>query len=137
MAFWLLGATDGHAKNFSVFITRGGGFHLTPLYDVLSTQPLVDDGTLRRTEMRMAMAVGNNLHCRIDEILPGHFARSATKAGAPPTLINEIREELAASIPAALDNLEQALPKDFPERLLASISAGVRGCLPRLTADRT
>ncbi|WP_163344250.1 HipA domain-containing protein, partial [Enterobacter hormaechei] len=31
--FWLLAATDGHAKNFSVFINQEGRFHLTPLYD--------------------------------------------------------------------------------------------------------
>jgi serine/threonine-protein kinase HipA len=30
-AFWLLGATDGHAKNFSVFLHAGGRFQLTPL----------------------------------------------------------------------------------------------------------
>jgi len=30
MVFWLLGVIDGHAKNFSVFLTPGG-FKLTPL----------------------------------------------------------------------------------------------------------
>lgn len=34
VAFWLLAAIDGHAKNFSVFLHPGGGFELTPLYDV-------------------------------------------------------------------------------------------------------
>ena len=29
--FWLLAATDGHAKNFSVFIEDGGSFRLAPL----------------------------------------------------------------------------------------------------------
>ncbi|MFZ1802759.1 MAG: type II toxin-antitoxin system HipA family toxin, partial [Nitrospira sp.] len=37
--FWLIGATDGHAKNFSIFLGPGGSFHLTPLYDVLTAQP--------------------------------------------------------------------------------------------------
>lgn len=36
--FWLIGATDGHAKNFSVFLRPGGGLKLTPMYDVLSVQ---------------------------------------------------------------------------------------------------
>ena len=44
IVFWLLAATDGHAKNFSVFLYPGGGFELTPLYDVLSTQHLFDAG---------------------------------------------------------------------------------------------
>ncbi len=38
--FWLIGATDGHAKNFSLFLRPGGGFKLTPFYDVLSVKAL-------------------------------------------------------------------------------------------------
>ncbi|MET0575794.1 MAG: hypothetical protein ABWZ83_08020 [Mesorhizobium sp.] len=26
IVFWLLGATDGHAKNFSIFLSAGGAF---------------------------------------------------------------------------------------------------------------
>ena len=37
---WLLAATDGHAKNFSVFIQPGGSYRLTPFYDILSAYPL-------------------------------------------------------------------------------------------------
>lgn len=136
MAFWLLGATDGHAKNFSVFINAGGGFHMTPLYDVLSTQPLLDGGTIRRTEMKMAMAIGDKLHYRVDEILPRHFAQTAAKAGVPLKQVNEITDDLAGSIPAALASVEQSLPGGFPERLFSSVSAGIRGRLPRLIADR-
>ena len=47
LAFWLLAATDGHAKNFSLFHQRGGGFRLTPLYDVLSAWPIIGDGVDR------------------------------------------------------------------------------------------
>ena len=42
IAFWLFAAIDGHAKNFSIFLAPGGGFRLTPLYDVISAQPLLD-----------------------------------------------------------------------------------------------
>ncbi|MEP5758520.1 MAG: HipA domain-containing protein [Litoreibacter sp.] len=42
--FWLLGATDGHAKNFSIALRPGGGFQMTPLYDILTAQKAVDDG---------------------------------------------------------------------------------------------
>jgi serine/threonine protein kinase HipA of HipAB toxin-antitoxin module len=42
ITFWLLGATNGHAKNFSVFVLLGGRYHMTPLYDVISAQPSVD-----------------------------------------------------------------------------------------------
>jgi serine/threonine-protein kinase HipA len=36
LAFWLLAATDGHAKIFSIFHHAAGRFGMTPLYDVLS-----------------------------------------------------------------------------------------------------
>ncbi len=54
--FWLLGAKDGHAKNFS-FALRPGGLRMTPLYDVLGAQKAVDDGQFRQNRMRLAMAV--------------------------------------------------------------------------------
>jgi serine/threonine protein kinase HipA of HipAB toxin-antitoxin module len=44
--FWLLGATDGHAKNFSTHLSPGGRFRMTPLYDIVSAQPSVDAGHL-------------------------------------------------------------------------------------------
>jgi len=37
--FWLLGATDGHAKNFSIFIEQHDQYRLTPRYDILSAFP--------------------------------------------------------------------------------------------------
>ncbi|MCK7499861.1 MAG: HipA domain-containing protein [Comamonadaceae bacterium] len=44
LAFWLMAATDGHAKNFSLRHRRGGRFGLTPLYDVLSARPIIGTG---------------------------------------------------------------------------------------------
>jgi hypothetical protein len=39
---WLqLCATDGHAKNFSIFLEPEGRFRLTPRYDVLSALPVL------------------------------------------------------------------------------------------------
>jgi len=46
--FWLIGATDGHAKNFSIFLGPGGSFHLTPPYDVLTAQPNLDVHQIQR-----------------------------------------------------------------------------------------
>ena len=44
IVFWLLAATDGHAKNFSLFHERGGTYRLTPVYDVLSAWPIIGPG---------------------------------------------------------------------------------------------
>jgi len=70
VVFWIMAATDGHAENFSVFLHPGGGFRIAPLYDVMSTQPLFDAGWLRRNQMCFAMAVGDNRHYRVHDIMP-------------------------------------------------------------------
>lgn len=36
LAFFLLAATDGHAKNRSLFLQRDDGYEMTPLYDILA-----------------------------------------------------------------------------------------------------
>jgi serine/threonine-protein kinase HipA len=71
--FWLLGATDGHAKNFSIRLAQGGRFQLTPIYDVVSAQPSVDAKQIRLNQMRLAMAVGTNRHYTVQTITGRHF----------------------------------------------------------------
>src|SRR5262249_28993679 len=57
LLFWLIGAPDGHAKNFSVFLLPGGRFQLTPFYDVLTGQPSADAGEIRRNRFKLAMSI--------------------------------------------------------------------------------
>jgi len=56
--FWMLRAIDGHAKNFSLFLTAGGRFQLTPLYDVLSAWPVIGrrSGQWPQQKLKKAMA---------------------------------------------------------------------------------
>ena len=39
LAFWLMAATDAHAKNYSIFLQPGDNYSMTPLYDGLSMWP--------------------------------------------------------------------------------------------------
>jgi serine/threonine-protein kinase HipA len=130
--FWLIGATDGHAKNFSVFLSPGGGFRLTPLYDVLTAQPSLDTGQIERRQFRLAMSVGTSRHYRMDEVLGRHFVQSGEAAGLPATLIGEALEMMADSAGKALDEVEQALPAGFPDQIHGSVKAGVAERLKRL-----
>ena len=127
--FWLLGATDGHAKNFSITLTHGGRFHLTPLYDVMSAQPNVDEGQIRKNRMKLAMAVGDKRHYVIGTILPRHFLQTAKKCGVPPAVVLDIFDEIADTAPAAIDTALAGLPKEFPEAIAQSIIEGLRGRL--------
>ena len=125
LVFWLIGATDGHAKNFSIFLHPGGGYALTPLYDVLSAQPNVDARQLERKQMKLAMSVGKNNHYRIDEIQSRHFFQTGEAAGLSRSLVRNAAEDVAARMDAALASLEAELPADFPQILHDSIGAGV------------
>jgi serine/threonine-protein kinase HipA len=126
IVFWLLGATDGHAKNFSVFLLPGGRFRLTPLYDVMSAQPNVDAGEIRHNRMKLAMAVGDNRHYVIDEIMPRHFLQTAARAGVPAGLVQGILDEVGYDADRAIDAAVNDLPPKFPEEIVASVIEGVR-----------
>ncbi|MBF4312548.1 type II toxin-antitoxin system HipA family toxin, partial [Vibrio anguillarum] len=47
----LLGATDGHLKNFSVHIDPGGHYQIAPFYDLLSAYPAVGATGLNKRKL--------------------------------------------------------------------------------------
>jgi len=130
--FWLMGATDGHAKNFSVFLWPGGRFHLTPLYDVLSAQPSLDDRQIERKQMKFAMSVGNSRHYQIEEIKGRHFIQTAERAGLPGALASEALNEVALAASSALKSIEAQLPSGFPGVIHASVSKALTIRLKRI-----
>jgi serine/threonine-protein kinase HipA len=132
MFFWLIGATDGHAKNFSIFLDPGGNYHLTPLYDVLTAQPSLDGRQIGRKHMRLSMSVGTNRYYRIDEIRGRHFVQTGKAAGLAESVVLATIEKMAETAPRAFEKVEGTLPKDFPPFLHASVSKGVMGRVDRL-----
>jgi len=125
LVFWLIGATDGHAKNFSLFLHPGGGYALTPLYDVLTVQPSLDSRQIERKQMRLAMSVGQRNHYRIDQIQARHFFQTAEAAGISHSLVQGAMEDMVTRMEGALASLEAELPAGFPAALHDSVSAGV------------
>jgi serine/threonine-protein kinase HipA len=119
--FWLLGATDGHAKNFSVFLGAWGRFRLTPIYDVLTAQPSLDHRQIQRKQMKLAMSVGKNRHYKIDDIKGRHFVQTVERAGLPGSLAGEVLEEVAAAADNAIQTMEMELPSGFPEEIHLSV----------------
>jgi serine/threonine-protein kinase HipA len=126
LSFWLLAATDGHGKNFSIFHHREGSYGLTPLYDVLSAWPVIGH---RRNELpleraKLAMAIrGRKPHYRIDEITGRHWRELAARVAVPDLWTR--MQALVAEMPAALERVEARLPQQFPERIYSRIRAGV------------
>ena len=123
LLFWLIGATDGHAKNFSLFLTPGGTYHLTPLYDVLTVQPSLKARQIERKQMRLAMSVGTNRHYRMSEIQPRHFIQTGREAGLPQGLIWDAFETMVAAAEPALERVKRDLPADFPPAIHAAVKA--------------
>jgi serine/threonine-protein kinase HipA len=123
--FWLLGATDGHAKNFSIFLSPGGRFRLTPLYDVLSAQPSLDTDQVRRKKFKLAMSVGKNRHYLIRDIVPRHFMQTAEMSGVGAPLMLSIFDDLAANALRQTQAVIDILPPGFPADMVSSITTGI------------
>lgn len=125
MLFWLMAATDGHAKNYSVFLLPGGRFRMSPLYDVISVQPSIDARQLQRQKVKLAMSVGAKRHYQIDEIVPRHFDQTAAQSGLGAEIAGQLFTEIAERFDGAWETVLRDLPEQFPEELIASIRNGM------------
>ncbi len=126
-AFWLLAATDGHAKNFSVYHRRGGSFGLTALYDVLSAWPILGEGPnlLSEHHTKLAMALrSKSAHYKLREIRVRHWLALAQRCGAPDVWARI--QQMAQDVDAALDRVSSQLPTTFPLNVWDAVQAGTR-----------
>jgi len=118
-----LGATDGHAKNFSVFLGPGGRFYMTPFYDIMTAQPSLDAHQIFHKQMKLAMAAGKQ-HYAMEYIQPRHFIQTTERAGLPGALAADAFKEIVEGTPAAMAAVEKQLPANFPDSIHASVRAG-------------
>lgn len=130
--FWLIGATDGHAKNFSIFLAPGGRYRLTRLYDILTAQPSLDTHQIRRNQFKLAMAIGQSRRYRIFDIHGRHFVETGRAAGLSNQLIGQAIDEVRASFDHAFSDIERLLPAQFPEAIHASVASGAKERLRHL-----
>ena len=125
--FWLLGAIDGHAKNFSIFLRQGGRFELTPLYDVISAYPLAKKRQIDDQKMKMAMALhGSNTHYKWHSIMPRHWFNESKRVSFPETEIQTIIEETLCTVDDVVSNVASRLPRDFPDHIATPIFEGIK-----------
>lgn len=125
LAFWLLAATDGHAKNFSIHNLAGGAFEMTPLYDVLSAWPVIGNGAnqLPLQDAKLAMAVaGKNRYYELIEAQPRHWQALAMRVGGKA--LWDRMGLMVDGAPGAFDRVK--LPSAFPDAVVSKICQGVR-----------
>ncbi|MDD8649947.1 type II toxin-antitoxin system HipA family toxin [Escherichia coli] len=134
---WLIGATDGHAKNFSVFIQAGGSYRLTPFYDIISAFPVLGGTGIHISDLKLAMELNasKGKKTAIDKIYPRHFLATAKVLRFPEVQMHEILSDFARMIPAALDNVKTSLPTDFPENVVTAVESNVLRLHGRLSRE--
>lgn len=124
--FWLLAASDGHAKNFSVAINEGGQFQLTPLYDVLSAWPIIGNqpNQIPYQKAKLAMAIrSKNAHYNFDDVARRHWQEFTRKLGVPNAFAE--MQHIADKIIEKIDSIYEELPERFPVGLIDNIKSGV------------
>lgn len=126
IVFLLLAATDGHAKNFSVFHERGGTWRLTPFYDVLSAWPVIGRGPNRIDwrKARLAMCVrSKNAHWKLAEIKVRHWDTVCRSAGLDNA--DFLLGEIATQLPRVIKATSHELPDSFPSSVSDRIFEGM------------
>jgi serine/threonine-protein kinase HipA len=116
--FWMLGAIDGHAKNFSIFLKQGGRFQLTPVYDVISAYPVAEKREIEYREIKMAMALhSKNIHYHWSNLLPGHWFAQSKGIDFPVVTMQQIIEDTVGALDKVIIDVSSRLPPGFPEHI--------------------
>lgn len=123
---WLIGATDGHAKKFSIFIEANGAYRLTPFYDIMSAFPTSSGRGINTRKLKLAMALkstssGNKWH--LEKIYPRHFIATAETSGFCTIRMQEILDEFVVTFPNAIEQVVNLLPNGFPAQIIDSIAS--------------
>lgn len=138
--FWMLRATDGHAKNFSIFLRQGGTYELTPLYDVLSAYPVIGKGAKKLSpyDARMAMAVRSKKpHWVMRDILRRHWIAVGTEHGVvnpDGKGVEHVLDDLVAHTPGVVKTVRALLPTGFPMHVADCILNGLQEAADKLAA---
>jgi serine/threonine-protein kinase HipA len=136
LLFYLLAATDGHAKNFSIRLLPGGRYQLTPLYDVLSAWPVIgkkaNEIPLEKVKLAMALP-GQKPHYLLKSIQRRHFETLAKRMGLGPEA-DQLIDGISAKTAAVIEEVQRGLPPAFPKPLLERVLQGLRKSAGSLTA---
>lgn len=127
--FWLLAATDGHGKNFSIAHLSGGRYRATPIYDVLSAHPVIGTGKNRISphKAKLAMAVrGSTNYYLIEKIQRRHWLAQAQQVGLGTAAAERLIEEVIEATEFVIGEVGKLLPADFPMDVAEAVFNGMR-----------
>jgi len=124
VVFFVLGAIDGHAKNYSIEYVREG-HQLAPLYDILSLFPALSQKEIAVGKYKMALSLGNSNHYNVSKIHRRHFIETAKECQIAEDRANEIIDEVLALINAEIwNNIDYS--EHFDQRIKDQIVSGIK-----------
>ncbi len=129
IVFYLLAATDGHAKNFSITHLPENKYKLTPLYDVLSIHPLIgnraDQVAIQKVKMAMAIRGSKNYY-QLQKIQYRHFIQQGKEVGFVEEEIIALIDSIVQELDTVIENVSVILPEGFPRTLSDKIFEGMK-----------
>ena len=137
--FWLLYATDGHAKNFSIQHHSKDKYELAPLYDILSALPIIGKkhDQIAEQKARLAMAIrGSHNYYLINQIQRRHFIKQATQVGLTTDVANSLIELIIDRTEQVISEVSAMLPEQFPTAMAERIFDGLQKQTDKLAAQR-
>ena len=138
LLFWMLCATDGHAKNFSLFLRPGGRYQLTPLYDVLSAYPVLGEGQGKLSPFKAKMAMSmrsKSTHWKMRDILRRHWVALGTRHGILDEAAQgaeQLIDTIAARTPEVIAKVRTQLPEGFSAPVADAVFEGLQAAVNRL-----
>ncbi len=129
---WLLAASDGHAKNFSLLHAHGPQTRLAPLYDIITVLPYP-----QLTSGRNTVAMGIAGERLVEKITGEHWRRLARQVGIAQSDIIAMVSSLAARLPRAVEEVRDrtlggAQARAALARIGAAVTAHAARCAKRL-----
>lgn len=135
LLFWMLAATDGHAKNFSLRLLPRGRYQLTPLYDVVSIWPVEGKGanqySWHKATLAMSVKGSNKKHYQLKEVQRRHFNALAArhfKRDSAEDLIQDVLQR----VQGAIDAVSARIPAGFPDQVASTIFKGLKQSAEKL-----
>ena len=104
---WVIGATDAHAKNYSVLLGTEKQVRLAPLYDVASWLPYDQEG-----KAKLAMSVAG--YYDYNSILLRHWEEMAKKCRFDADRLRFHIRDLLERLPDAVVDLRRTLEREMP-----------------------
>lgn len=126
MFSWLVGATDGHAKNYGLLLS-GSQVRFAPLYDIASMLPYEHDAK----QLKLAMKIGGEY--RFKAIRPRSFEKLFDALALDPEALLDRARSFAIHLPDALSDAAatddvRAMHSDLPARLLDRVADHAGHC---------